>query len=342
MNRSIFRLLVISIVLLVGGCAGESSPEVDVRGAGSTFAAPLFNAWIQAYEPVNKAGIIQYDSVGSSEGNSLFLSGDVDFAVSEAPPDASEMSSVKGGGQLLPITSGGIVVAYNNASIPEGLRLSREALADIFLGNITRWDDERISSLNEGKTLPREPIIVVTRADGSGTTFAFTSHLAAISTAWREGPGIGKAIQWPVSGGNGRGNDDQAGAIKRTPGAIGYVQYGIADRAGLGLAVLENRDGQYVAPSIDTMRSAFDQEQIQSDFRISHPDPEGANAYPIVTLVWALIPESFPASDRNVDAVPFLNWCLTTGQSEVERLGYVPLPNKMLDMATIALEKSKN
>jgi phosphate transport system substrate-binding protein len=302
-------------------------------------------AWIEDFTGENPEIGLTYEAVGSGEGNRRFLAENderVDFAATEAPPASDELEATRGGGFAVPITAGSIVIAYNQAhtGLPNNLRLSREVYADIFLGDIYYWDHEKIQALNQDFELPHVPIIVVTRSDKSGTTFAFTSHLQAASKKWRErGLGAAKYIEWPRSGGDGRGNEDQAGAIKRTAGAIGYVQYGIAKRASLGMAVLENAAGKFVEPTAESFLVTLRENELPDDMRLTMPDPKGTDSYPLVTLAWALVPSDSAASQRNPEAIRFLKWCLEDGQQHAPDLGYAELPSEVTTQCLTALNE---
>ena len=202
-----FQVKMIGMMLLVmlGGVAGCFSNKADVppesitiKGAGSTFVGPLFRKWCEQYHKQHPNVVVDYDVVGSGEGTKRFLEGTVDFGASDAALTDEEIASVKRGAVLIPVTAGSIVLAYNPEGLPPQLKLSRSVYADIFLGKITRWDDDRIAAINPGATFPKREIALVVRQDGSGTTFAFTNHLSAINEEWRKGPGAHTSIAWPA------------------------------------------------------------------------------------------------------------------------------------------------
>ena len=192
---------------------------------------------------------MSYDAVGSGEGTRQFMAGTVDFGASDAAMRDDQMAAVARGVQLLPAVAGSIVLAYNLDGLGGDLKLTRDVYVDIFLGKIKTWDDSRIKAINPGLRLPNDNIALVVRQDSSGTTYAFTNHLSAISDTWRDrGPGVGQMIDWPGNAMVAPGNEGVAGRIKMSQGAIGYVEYGIAQRAGLSMAWLENKAGQFVQP----------------------------------------------------------------------------------------------
>ena len=235
------HLLLVCLVVAVGIAAlheagGKDLPPgaMQLRGAGSTFAAPLQKKWIEAYQKRRPHVVVSYEAIGSGEGTKQFLAGTVDFGASDAALSDEQMTVVKSGAQPVPVLAGSIVLAYNLDGLSGPLKLSRAVYTDMFLGKITSWDDPRIQQVNPGLKLPRQDIALVVRQDGSGTTYAFTNHLSAISTAWRErGPGVGALITWPRPAMTVPGNEGVAGRIKQSKGAIGYVEYGIAQRGDL-------------------------------------------------------------------------------------------------------------
>ena len=268
--------------------------------------------------------VVDYDIVGSGEGTKRFLEGTVDFGASDAALTDEEIASVKRGAVLIPVTAGSIVLAYSPEGLPPQLKLSRSVYADIFLGKITRWDDDRIAAINPGVTFPRRDIQVVVRQDSSGTTFAFTNHLSAISEEWRKGPGVGKSVGWPAHVSRANGNEGVAGTISRGVGMIGYVEYGTAQRAGLGMAWLENKAGNYIKPTGTSGLETLLQTKMPTNLRLFMPDPDGKDSYPIVTYSWLLLYGKYD-DPKKLDALKdVVRWCLDEGQQDSESLGYHP------------------
>jgi len=301
---------------------------VELRGAGATFPAPLYKAWIERFQQDHRNAAIGYESIGSGEGIARFTEGGLDFAASDvaAPTTGDERSD--GIGAQFPVTAGLVTLAYNLPGVGAKLRLPRSVYADIFLGRIRRWDDPRIAAANPGARLPSRDILVGARVDSSGTTFAFTSHLATISPAWAEsGVGVGKKVNWPDFVKLARGNEGVAAQIKGSEGSIGYVEYGIARRLGLTFATLENKDGKYVAPSPEAGAASINQSSYLGldNLKSSILDPSGAGAYPIVSYSWLILRWDYPADKlRLVNA--FVDYILGDGQRIALELGYVPLP----------------
>jgi phosphate transport system substrate-binding protein len=311
--------------------------EITLQGTGATFPAPLYQKWFQEYNKAHPDVQINYQALGSGAGIKQFQQGLVDFGASDAAMSDDEMKQVKDGGVvLLPMTAGSVVLAYNLPGAPAELKLSREAYIGIFLGKITTWNDPAIAKSNPGATMPSTKITVVTRSDGSGTTFVFTSHLTAISDAWKSGPGAGKSVNFPV-GVAGKGNPGVTALIKQTPGAIGYVEYGYAKQTGMAMATLENKSGKYVAVSMESEKAALKSE-LPDNLRAWITDPDEPGAYPIVTYTWILAHQKYSDPKIATTLKSVLNYGLTTGQGFSSDLGYIPLPKRVIEQVTKAVD----
>lgn len=312
-----------------------------LRGGGSSFAAPLFKGWIEAFAKVQPDVAIEYDSVGSGEGMSRFVTGSLDFAGTDAPLPPDQAALAEGKTLQLPLAAGLIAICYNLPGLASELRLPREVYTGIFDGTIRDWNDPRIAAANPGLELPDRSIAVVVRRDGSGTTFAFTNHLNAIDLRWQARK-LGAAIRvdWPAGAMTARGNEGVAATILHSEYSIGYVEYGFAQRLELPMAVLENRDGRFVAPGVAAGEAALARELAPgADFMQLVGDPEGAASYPIVTLTWALVHQS-RSDPRKAEALrSFLGWGLGEGQETARGLDYVALPAAMADAARAALDQ---
>jgi phosphate transport system substrate-binding protein len=219
------------------------------------------------------------------------------------------------------MTAGSIVLSYNLPDAPSPLKLSREAYVGIFLGKIKTWDDPAIVKANGGAKMPSTPITVVTRSDGSGTTFVFTTHLSAVSPEWKAGPGPGKSVNFP----------GVTALIKQTPGAIGYVEYGYALQTKMPMAELENHDGKYIAASLATGQNALATAQLPENLRVWIPDPRGADAYPIVTYTWLLCYKKYQDPKIAETMKALVTYGLGEGQKDSEAMGYIPLPSNVVD-----------
>jgi phosphate transport system substrate-binding protein len=329
------------LVRETGSKTGTDLPPgtVQISGAGSTFAAPLQKKWVEVYQKQRPKVIVNYEANGSSEGTKQFLAGTVDFGASDAALSDDEIATVKAGAQLVPVMAGSIVLAYNLDGLSKPLKLTRAVYADIFLGKITLWDDPRIQQINPGVKLPRQDIALVVRQDGSGTTYAFTNHLSAMSTEWRErGPGVGRLIAWPRPAMAVPGNEGVAGRIKLSKGALGYVEYGIAQRGNLAMAWLENKAGEFIQPHGGSGLASLLNIRMPENLRAFEPDPEGEDSYPIVTYSWLLLYKSYDNSDKATAVKEYVAWCLTDGQAFNESLGFVRLPPHVVSRAVRAVD----
>lgn len=320
---------------------GAPSSEVVLRGAGATFPAPLYSAWIKAYSARTPLVHIDYEAVGTGEGVRKFLAREVEFAASDAALSDEQMTAVDNGVRLVPATAGMVVLAYNLRNLNGPLKLSREAYADLLVGKITRWNDPRLQVLNPGLPLPNLDVTIVSRQDGSGTTYALTNHLSAISAEWRNrGPGVGKLVDWPGNAMAVRGNEGVASRIKMSEGAIGYVEYGFAKRLGLPMAWLQNKSGQFVEPNERTGQTALASSaaQMPANLRLFLPDPDGAEAYPIVTFSWLLLYGKYSDHAQSAALKDFVLWGLEEGQGMAQSLGYVPLPHDIVQLSRAAVD----
>ncbi|PON18556.1 phosphate ABC transporter substrate-binding protein PstS [Candidatus Entotheonella serta] len=284
------------LVSLGSGCtsneaeSGLDSNAIQLAGAGATFPAPLYEKWLDVYQKQNPVVQLSYEAIGSGDGTKQFMAGSVDFGASDAAMKDEEIAKVESGVQLVPVVAGSIVLAYNLEGIGGDLKLPRDVYVDIFLNEITTWDDPRIQAANPGLKLPSDNIALAVRQDSSGTTFAFTNHLSAISDKWRDrGSGVGKVIDWPGNAMAARGNEGVAGRIVQSVSSIGYVEYGTAQRAGLKMAWLENQAGQFIQPHGGSGLATLLNVDMPENLRVFFPDPAGADSYPIVTYSWLLL-----------------------------------------------------
>lgn len=319
-----------------------ASGSITLHGAGATFPAPLYKKWIDVYTQAHPALAINYQAVGSGEGSQLFLNQKVDFGASDAALSDEQIAQAKAGAVLVPGTAGIIVLAYNLPDLQGPLKLSREVYADIFSGKIREWSDPRIQALNPELKLPKETITLVARQDSSGTTYALTNHLSAISAEWRDhGPGTGKLISWPGISTVAVGNEGVAGRIKRSWGSIGYVEYGFAKRLGLPMVHLQNKAGRYVTPTLEHGQAALaaNADQMPGNLRLFLPDPDGDEAYPIVTFTWLLLHEHSADPQKSAALRGFVRWALSDGQSYSSDLGYIPLPANVVALAQAAVDR---
>jgi len=349
-------LLVLAAVGVLGGslaCSRQgtekTTPAVPpggilLQGAGATFPAPLYQQWFAAYHKAHPQTVISYDSVGSGEGIRRFLGDNVknedkvDFGASDAALQDNDIAKVPGGVAMVPMTAGGVVLAYNLPDVPQELRLSRQAYAGIFLGEIKNWNDPLIAAANPGVKLPKLTIVTVVRADASGTTFAFTKHLDAISEKWRSRYGPSTLIDWPGNAMRAKGNEGVAGLLYHSVGSLGYVGYEFAHRYGLQIVRLENKAGNFVTPNEKSLRAALASAQMPENLRVYVPDPDRPDAYPIATFTWILLRHNYPDPAKSQALRNLLAWGLGDGQQYSADLGYIPLPTEVVQKAQAALQ----
>ncbi|MCG5062130.1 MAG: phosphate ABC transporter substrate-binding protein PstS [Limnoraphis sp. WC205] len=311
--------------------------QVNLVGAGATFPAPLYQRWFQEFSQGTQNLQIDYQSVGSGAGVERFTQGLVQFGASDVAMTDEEIAKVQKGVLMLPVTAGSIGLAYNLSGV-EGLKLSRQTYADIFLGKITNWNDPAIAEDNPGLQLPDQPITVVYRSDGSGTTGVFTKHMSAASEEWKNTVGDGKTVQWPVGIG-GKGNEGVTAQVSQTPGAIGYIEYGYAKSAGIPLAALENKSGQFVELTDESTSKTLEAIELPEDLRAFVPDPEGEESYPIVSYTWLLVYGEYPDPEVAKSIEAMVEYSLTKGQEIGPDLGYIKLPQNVREKVAGVADK---
>ncbi|MEI9979681.1 MAG: phosphate ABC transporter substrate-binding protein PstS [Edaphobacter sp.] len=322
-NLASFTALV-SLPLILASCNGNKKDVIKLHGAGASFPAPLYLKWFKAYGASHPNVQADYQSVGSGSGIKSFIDGTVDFAASDSAMKPDDIAKVDGGVLLLPMTAGSIVLAYNLEGISE-LKLSRQAYTGIFDGKVKRWNDHLIARDNPGIKLPNLPIHVIVRADSSGTTFVFTKHLSAISPEFEKVVGTNNMPSWPV-GTRSKGNEGVTASILNTPGSIGYVEYGYAHGQNLPTAELQNKSGSFEAATTASAEAALASAEMPPDLIAWVSDPEGKDAYPIVTYTWMLLYKKYEDKNKLEALRGLIDYSLTDGQKDSESLGYVPLP----------------
>ncbi len=327
-------LPVIALFLVTPGVQAQ-----QLSGSGATFPAPLYQRWAVEYNKKVPAVQVNYQSVGSGAGVKNFLQGVVDFGASDAAMTDEEMAKSPRGTVLIPATAGSVVLAYNLPGVT-GLKLTRAALAGIFLGTVKKWNDPAIAAANPGVTLPNEAITVAYRSDGSGTTFVFTQHLAAISPEFDDQVGFDKSVTFPVGIG-GKGNEGVTALIKQSKGTIGYIEYGYAWQNKLSMASIENKSGQFVAPTAESGAAALASVEMPENLRVWPVDPEAPDAYPISSFTWLLLYKTYPDAAKLKALRDFVTYGLTDGQKIAPELGYIPLPESVIAKSKAALDSVK-
>jgi phosphate transport system substrate-binding protein len=330
-KRASIALLISGLVLAVTAGPLAAQDTMRLTGSGATFLFPLYSAWFKAFSTKNKNITVDYQGKGSGAGIRDFINHTVDFAASDAAMTDEEISKVPGGVQLLPMTGGEIVLGYNLPGNPK-LKLPRDVYAGIFLGKITKWSDAKLKAANPGVTLPDLDITVVRRADASGTTFVFTTHLSTIDEEWKRGPGVGTTVNWPKSDKfvASPKNDGVSATIKQTPGAIGYLEYAFAKFAKVEVAQLQNKAGQYVSAGGEGGPAALAGVQLPADLRAWVSDPDGPKSYPIATYTWMLFYKENKDPKKAAALRSLVEYCLSDGQKLSSQMGYIPLPENVV------------
>ncbi len=326
----------------LAAAGGTVHAETLINGAGATVPYPLYSKWFSEYAKVDPSVKFNYQSIGSGGGIKQISAQTVDFGASDKPLSDAELKAAPGKLLHIPTVMGAVVVTYNIPGIGTGLRLKSEDVADIFLGKITKWNDKRISDDNPGLKLPDEPILVVHRSDGSGTTSIFTNYLCSVSPEWAKKVGTGTSVNWPIGLG-GKGNEGVAGQVKTTRNSIGYVELAYAFENKLPYASLKNKSGVFVAPSIKSTSAAAAgaAKNMPADYRIALVNQPGKDAYPIAGFTYLLVYEKQKDPVRGKKLVEFLNWELKRGQKMASALLYAPLPENVARMVEKTVKSIK-
>jgi phosphate transport system substrate-binding protein len=320
--------------------APTASAATQLIGAGSTFDYPFFSRAFYTYSEQHPEVTVNYQSIGSGGGIQQLIAKTVDFGASDVPMDAQELARAEAPILQLPATLGGEGIAYNVPGIPKGLRLTRSLVADIYLGKITKWNDPAIARLNPGVRLPDLAITVVHRSDGSGTTYIFTDFLSRVSPEWKEKVGAGKSVAWPApSSVGGKGNEGVAGLVRQTQGAIGYVELAYLLENDMPYALLQNRAGNYLYPTIATVAAAAATKPDVSARDFSIVDAPCAQCYPISGYSWVLLYKHPRDAERGRLLKELMSWLVTKAQPIAKTIAYVPLPDNVQQRALSILDK---
>lgn len=305
-----------------------AAPAQNLIGAGSTFVYPIMTHWIADFHQSHPGVQINYQSIGSGGGIRQLQSGLVDFGASDVALTDEQLKNMPALVQI-PESAGPVCITYNLPSLKQPLRLSAEALAGIFLGNITRWNDAAIAGTNPGVSLPNAEIVVAHRSDGSGTTGIFTTYLSAVSPEWKSKVGSNISVSWPVGLG-GKGSEGVTGIVKQTPGAIGYVELSYAEENHLPVVLMRNQAGKFVAPSSESASAAIDafRSELARDVRtpIVNPPANAPKAYPISGLTFLLVPLHNNDAAKQKATQEFIAYIVSKGQAIAAQLHYAPLP----------------
>ena len=316
-------------LLLAFGLSATASAQMTINGAGATFPYPIYSKWFDEYAKVDPSVRFNYQSIGSGGGQKQILAETVDFGASDGPMSDDNLAKAPGKLLHIPTVAGADVVAYNLPGDP-ALRFDADAIAGVFLGQIKKWNDPRLTALNPGVKLPDQEIVVVHRSDGSGTTYIWTDYLSKISPEWKQKVGTNTSVNWPTGLG-GKGNEGVAGQIRQTPGALGYVELIYAVQNKMPYADVKNASGEFVKASLESITAALATAQIPDDFRFSITNAPGKNAYPVSGATWVLVYEQQKDATKGKKMVEFLKWAETKGEQMAKDLEYAPLPDNLRD-----------
>ncbi len=304
----------------------QAANAQDITGAGASFPAPVYAKWADAYHKATGTKV-NYQSVGSGAGIKQIQAKTVDFGASDAPLTDEQLA--KDGLMQFPTVIGGVVPVVNVKGIAPGqLKLTGVVLGDIFLGKITKWNDPAIAALNTGVALPDAPIAVVRRADGSGTTYAFTEYLTKVSPGWKTEVGTGTAVKWPTGAG-GKGNEGVSAFVMRLPDSIGYVEYAYAKQNKMSHVALQNADGNYVQPDDSNFKAAAANIDWSKSFAQSLTNAKGKDAWPISTATFILVYMKPDKPAQTASALKFFDWAYANGDKAAADLDYVPFPDNV-------------
>jgi phosphate transport system substrate-binding protein len=331
------------VVLCLAGIVWADS-ALSINGAGATFPYPMYSKWFDEYHKKNANIQINYQSIGSGGGIKQVTEGTVDFGATDGPMNDEQIKAYQdkhGSGILhFPTVMGAVVPTYNVPGVATDLNFTPEALAGIFLGKVTKWNDPLIAGANKGVNLPANDIVVVHRADGSGTSYCWTDYLSKVSDEWKQKVGKGTSVNWPVGLG-GKGNEGVTGTVKNTPNSIGYVELIYAESNKIPYGSVKNSAGAFVKASLAAVSAAAAgaAKDMPEDFRVSITDAPGKTSYPISTFTWLLIPAKFSDAAKRDAIKGFVKWALADGQNYAESLSYAKLPKEVVTKELKAIDK---
>jgi phosphate transport system substrate-binding protein len=332
--RKIVLLVCVLLALPVMG-------QTTINGAGATFPNPMYSKWFSEYHKVHSDVEVNYQPIGSGGGIRQVLAGTVDFGASDMPMTDKQLQEAKTKILNIPTVLGADVPAYNVPGVTAELKFTPEALAGIFLGKISKWNDKALTSVNPGVNLPDKDIIVVHRSDGSGTTFIWVDYLSKVSPEWKSQVGADTSVKWPIGMG-GLHNDGVAGMIRQLPGSIGYVELIYAVQNHIMYGSVRNSSGVFLKASLEGVTAAAaSAPKMPADFRVSITNAPGKDAYPISSFTWLLIPAQSKDPAKGKVLADFLNWMVTDGQKLASALDYAPLPDNVATKVKDAIKQVK-
>jgi phosphate transport system substrate-binding protein len=329
----------LTLLLLCAFLALPLVAQTTLNGAGATFPYPMYSKWFSEYHKLHPDIQMNYQSIGSGGGIRQVIAGTVDFGASDGPMTDDQLKEAKMKILHLPTVLGAVVPAYNIPGVSGEVKFTPEALAGIFMGKVTRWNDKAIASVNPGVSLPDKDIIVVHRSDGSGTTYIWTDYLSKVSPDWLGSAGKGTSVKWPIGLG-GKGNEGVAGMLRQLPGSIGYVELIYAVQNNIAYGSVRNSAGTFVKASLESVTAAAaSAPKMPADFRVSITNAPGKDAYPISSFTWLLIPEQSKDAAKGKILADFLNWMVTDGQKMTAALSYAPLPDSVVQKVKDAIKQ---
>jgi phosphate transport system substrate-binding protein len=330
-------LVVLFLLFAVTATAGAQSSPLLLNAAGATFPYPIYSKWFDVYHTAHPNIQINYQSIGSGGGIRQLQAGTVDFGASDGPMSDDQLAQSKFKILHFPTVLGAVIPTYNIAGVSNDLNFTQKALAGIYLGTITKWNDPEIAKANPGVKLPGEDIVVVHRSDGSGTSYIFTDFLSKASDDWKNKVGKGTSVNWPVGLG-GKGNEGVAGLVKQTPNAIGYIELIYAVQNNIPYGKVQNAAGKFVKADLaGVTAAAASMKDMPEDFRVSITNAPGATSYPISSFTWLLIPAQISDAGKRDAIKDFLKWMLVDGQKYNEGLSYAQLPKAVISKETKAI-----
>jgi phosphate transport system substrate-binding protein len=337
LGAKLFCMLVFACGFLL---PGRTIAATELTGAGATFPYPFFSKAFYQYSQNNPGVTVNYQSIGSGGGIQQFIAKTVDFGASDVPMNAAELQRAGDAVLQIPDTLGGEAICYNLPGIDSGLKFTRELVADIYLGKVTKWNDPAIQKLNPDAKLPDMSIMVVHRSDGSGTTYIFTDFLSTVSPEWKQKVGTGKSVSWPApSSVGGKGNEGVAGQVRQSAGAIGYVELAYVLENKMTYGQLQNKAGSWLSPSIATIKAAAASKPTVSATDFSIVDADGADSYPISGYSWLMVYQKPADATRAAVVKKVLTWLVTDGQAIAQTIDYVPLPKNVQDLALKTIDQ---
>ena len=330
-------LVVLFLLAALAATAGAQSNPLLLNAAGATFPYPIYSKWFDTYHTAHPNIQINYQSIGSGGGIRQLLAGTVDFGASDGPMSDDQLAQAKFKILHFPTVLGAVIPTYNVSGVSTDLNFTQKALAGIYLGTITKWNDPEITKANPGVKLPGEDIVVVHRSDGSGTSYIFTDFLSKASDDWKNKVGKGTSVNWPVGLG-GKGNEGVSGLVKQTPNAIGYIELIYAVQNNIPYGKVQNAAGKFVKADLAGVTAAAASiKDLPEDFRVSITNAPGATSYPISSFTWLLIPAQISDAGKREAIKDFLRWMLVDGQKFNEGLSYAQLPRSLVAKETKAI-----